>query len=149
MKTSKQGIDLIKKWEGLRLSAYLDPVGIPTIGYGHIKGVKMGDTITEDDANRMLVEELKEYEGYINKYVTSNITQSQFDALVSFVYNLGPSNLRKSTLLKKVNANPSDPFIAVEFEKWVRAGGQVLLGLVRRRKDEADLYYADLKKKAQ
>lgn len=143
MRTGPEGIALIKKWEGLRTDAYLDPVGIPTIGYGHTEGVYMGQSITPEDAERLLLADLRKFESYVNSYVTAPLNQSQFDALVSFTYNLGPGRLRDSTLLKKVNANPSDPTIPAEFDRWVYAGGTRLAGLVSRRREEAELYAGD------
>ena len=92
MKTGTKGIELIKHFEGCELEAYHCAAGVPTIGYGHIKGVQMGDTITQEQAEQMLVEELNEYEGYINDMVTTPLSQNQFDALVSWVYNLGGGN---------------------------------------------------------
>ena len=89
MNISNTGIDLIKHFEGCETEAYLCPAGVPTIGYGHIKGVQMGDVITEAQAHEMLVEELDEYESYINDLVTVSLNQNQFDAMVSWVYNLG------------------------------------------------------------
>ncbi len=141
MKTSNKGKDLIKKWESLRLAAYLCPAGVPTIGYGHTKGVKMGDTITESQADDMLSEDLIIYEGEVERLVSATLNQSQFDALVSFTYNIGGASLGSSTLLKKVNANPSDATIADEFKKWVYAGGVKLNGLVSRRAEESALYF--------
>jgi lysozyme len=147
MNTGSAGIALIKRWEGLRLEAYKDPVGIWTIGYGHTKGVTPGMVITQAQAEQMLRNELFEYEGYVKQYVKAPINQSQFDSLVSFTYNLGPGNLANSTLLKKVNANPSDPTIYDEFVKWNKAGGEVLTGLTKRRIEEAELYRFGQKKK--
>lgn len=147
MKTSSSGKNLIKRWEGLRLTAYRDPVGVWTIGYGHTKDVYEGQTITVAQADAMLEAELAEYEGYVNDYVTANLNQNQFDALVSFVYNVGPGNFAGSTLLRKVNADPDDPTIPAEFKRWNRAGGEILNGLTRRRNEEAELYATDPKKK--
>ena len=103
MKISKEGIALIKKFEGIELQAYQDSVGVWTIGYGHTKGVKEGDNISLKQAEEMLEEELVEYEGYINDMVKVRLEQNQFDALVAWVYNLGPTNLGQSTLLKVLN----------------------------------------------
>lgn len=139
MKTSSVGIDLIKQFEGFRGMAYKDPVGIWTIGYGHIKGVKEGDMITREEATLLLQEELAEYEDYIKKYVKVSLNQNQFDALVSWVYNLGPKNLQQSTMLKKLNRGDYD-LVPDEMKKWNRAGGQVLSGLKRRREAEANLF---------
>ena len=146
-KTGKAGIDMIKSFEGFRGAPYKCPAGIPTIGYGATfytngKKVTMSDaTITEQQATELLASMLISFEKYVDSYCVDTITQNQFDALVSFAYNLGPANLKSSTLLKKVNANPQDETIRVEFMKWVKAGGKTLQGLVRRRTAEADLYY--------
>ena len=104
MKTSQYGIDLIKHFEGCELKAYKCPAGVWTIGYGHTKGVEPGDEWSEDHANHMLEVELEEYEGYVSKYVTAPLGQNQFDALVSWTYNLGGGNLSASTMLKVLNA---------------------------------------------
>lgn len=141
MKTSQKGIDLIKEFEGCCLKAYLDVVGVKTIGYGHTKDVVMGTRITEQIAEELLKADLSDTEQVVSRLVRRKLTQYQFDALVSFVYNLGESNLLKSTLLKKVKINPNDPSIAMEFGKWIHAGGKVLNGLIRRRAAEAELYF--------
>ena len=133
------GLALIKKFEGLRLAAYLDSVGIPTIGYGRTKGVKMGDTCTADEAEAFLRDDLAKAEKCVNGAVTAALTQHEFDALVSFVYNLGCGNFRKSTLLRLLNEERHDE-AALEFRKWDRAGGQVLAGLTRRRMAEERLF---------
>ncbi len=140
MKTSDKGIGLIKRFEGLRLKAYLCPAGKPTIGYGHTKDVKLGDVITEEEAEQLLLEDLIVVENEINKH-NLDINQNQFDALVSFVYNVGVGNFRTSTLLKKIKTDPNDKTIANEFKRWVYGGGKILPGLVRRRKEEANLYF--------
>jgi len=139
MKISKEGIALIKKFEGIELQAYQDSVGVWTIGYGHTKGVKEGDNISLKQAEAMLEEELVEYEGYINNMVELGLEQNQFDALVAWVYNLGPTNLRESTLLKVLNQGLFDE-VPFEIKRWNKAGGQVLNGLVRRREAEALLF---------
>lgn len=149
MKTGSKGLSLIKSFEGFYSKPYLDPVGIPTIGYGVIKypngkRVTMQDApITEQQASDLLAQLLSQtYEKEVNKLVKVPLNQNQYDALVSFTYNLGGTNLGKSTLLKKINGNPCDSSIRSEFEKWVNAGGKKLAGLVRRRKAEADLYFS-------
>ena len=147
MKTSKNGLKLIAKFEGFRSEPYLDAVGVPTIGFGNTfypdgKKVKMGDPgITEDEAIVLLKTVVAQFEEQVDKAVLRELNQNQFDALVSFTYNLGIGNLKSSTLLQKVNKNPCDPSIADEFNKWVYAGGKVLNGLVTRRKEEAKLYF--------
>ena len=139
MKTSLEGIDLIKHFEGCELEAYKCPAGVWTIGYGHIKGVQEGDVITEQQADDMLVEELEEYENYIHNLVNCPLNQNQFDALVSWVYNLGSSNLQASTLLKVLNAGDYAG-VPAQMLRWNKAGGKVLEGLTRRRQAEADLF---------
>lgn len=140
MTTSKQGLALIAAHEGLKLKAYLCPAGVPTIGYGHTKGVRMGDTITPDQADKFLREDLADAEKAVNAQGLK-INQNQYDALVSFTFNVGVGNFGKSTLLKKVKANADDPAIRNEFARWNKGGGKVLPGLTRRRKEEADLYF--------
>jgi lysozyme len=144
--SSAKGLNLIKTFEGLSLKPYLCPAGIPTISYGLTyypdgRKVKMTDKpISEFEASSMLSHVLKHYEQSVDSYTRDDITQGQFDALVSFAYNCGVSNLKSSTLLKKVNANPNDATIRQEFLKWNKAGGKVLAGLTKRRTAEADLY---------
>ena len=146
-KTGKAGIEMIKTFEGFRAAPYKCSAGVPTIGYGATfypggKKVTMTDAaITEEQAVELLANMLVSFEKYVDSYCIDTITQNQFDALVSFAYNLGPANLKSSTLLKKVNANPNDESIRLEFLKWVKAGGKTLKGLVRRREAEADLYF--------
>lgn len=147
-KTSDKGIELIKRFEGLSLKPYLCPANVPTLGYGNTfykngKKVTLNDKpITEQKAVEMLRQSLEKFEQYVDSYTTDSITQNQFDALVSFCYNLGPANLKSSTLLKKVNANTNDETIKDEFLKWTKAGGRKLAGLVKRREAEAALYFS-------
>ena len=146
-KTSDEGIDLIKSFEGFSSKPYLCPAKIPTIGYGITfypdgKKVTMKDaSITEVEGVKLLKSMLVKFEQYVDSYCVDTVNQNQFDALVSFCYNLGPSNLKSSTLLKKVNTNPNDPTIEAEFIKCVKAGGKTLKGLVRRREAESKLYF--------
>ena len=146
-KTGKAGIEMIKTFEGFRSAPYKCSAGVPTIGYGATfypggKKVTMTDpSITEEKAVELLANMLVSFEKYVDSYCRDDINQNQFDALVSFAYNLGPANLKSSTLLKKVNANPEDETIAAEFIKWVKAGGKTLKGLVRRREAESQLYF--------
>jgi lysozyme len=144
MKTSNKGIELIKRFEGLRLKAYKDDAGILTIGYGHTDGVNSGDVVTEQEASELLARDLRTAEDAVNEQNLS-LSQNQFDALVSFVFNVGVGNFRSSTLLKKEKANPDDPTIRNEFLKWNKARiyGTLkpLTGLTRRRTAEADLYF--------
>ena len=144
MKTGKNGLDLIKKYEGLSLKGYLCPAGVPTIGYGYT-GLVLGKKITTDmkitlnQAEKLLASSLSGFEKSVNDLVKVPLTQNQFDAVVSFVYNLGAGNLKSSTLLKKLNAKD---YIGAsnEFLKWNKAGGKVLSGLTKRRQSEKDLF---------
>lgn len=137
MNTGYKGISLIKSFEKLELKAYKCPAGVWTIGYGHTKGVKKGDVCTEAQAEQWLKEDLSDAE---TAMAGLKLNQNQFDALVSFTFNLGVGNFKKSTLYKKVKANPNDPSITDEFGKWKFANGKELAGLVRRRAAEAELY---------
>ena len=139
MNTSQEGLDLIKKFEGCELTAYQDSVDVWTIGFGHTKGVEEGDEITQDEAEEMLASELDEYEGYINDMVECDLEQCQFDALVAWVYNLGPTNLKSSTLRKRLNSNDLED-VPNQIKRWDKAGGKVLAGLVRRREAESLLF---------
>jgi lysozyme len=139
MEISEEGLSLIKKFEGCELTAYQDSVDVWTIGYGHTKGVEDGQEITQEEAEEMLASELDEYEGYINDLVECDLEQCQFDALVAWVYNLGPTNLRSSTMLKRLNSNDLED-VPSQIKRWNKAGGKVLNGLVRRREAEALLF---------
>ena len=139
MKIGEKGIELIKEFEGLKLTAYLDSVGVPTIGYGHTKGVKIGDRCTKEEAEAFLREDLKDAEACVNEHVTVPINQNEFDALVSFVFNFGCTKFRGSTLLRKLNNSDYDG-ASLEFARWNRAGGLELAGLTRRRAAEAELF---------
>lgn len=146
---TNKGIELIKKYEGFESKAYKCSAGVWTIGYGatyYMNGtpVKEGDTITLEEAENLLNEmSEKNYGSYVDKYVTSNINPYQRDALISFAYNIGNANLKSSTLLKKVNNNPTDKTIKDEFLRWNKAGGKVLKGLTLRREAEAELYFSE------
>lgn len=148
MKVSQRGLDLIKKFEGFSPVPYLCPAGVPTIGYGttyYEEGlpVSMVDkVITEEMAEDLLKKHVETYENGVKQGVKQTINQNQFDALVSFTYNVGVANFLRSTLLKKVNIDPYDLTIEKEFLKWVNAGGKRLAGLVKRRQMESQLYYA-------
>lgn len=140
MKISQKGIDLVKSFEGLELKAYKDSVGVLTIGYGSTGShVSAGMIITKEQAEQLLKKDLERFEKGVSELVRVSLNQNQFDALVSFSFNLGFGNLKSSTLLKKLNA--SDYIGASkEFERWNRAGGKVLNGLTRRRIAERDLF---------
>ena len=140
MKTSEKGIELIKKFEGCKLTAYKCPAGIWTIGYGHTRNVHKGEVITQQQADELLKQDLLVYEAGIN-VMKLNINQNQFDSLVSFAFNLGLGALQKSTLLKRIKVNPNDPKIKDEFLRWSYAGGKQLKGLLLRRQAECDLYF--------
>ena len=139
MQLSKTGIELLKHFEGCELKAYQDSVGVWTIGYGHTKGIYEGLEITQLEAEKMLQDELPEYEGYITDKVVPMLQQHEFDALVCWVYNLGPTNLSSSTMLKKLNAGEFKE-VPFQMKRWDKAGGQPLLGLTRRRNAEALLF---------
>ena len=147
VKISQKGIDLIKGFEGFSSKPYLCPAGIPTIGYGATfytngKKVTMKDkAISEEDAVALLKNMLEKFEQYVDSYCVDTINQNQFDALVSFCYNVGPANLKTSTLIKKVNTNSNDESIKDEFVKWTKGGGKKLPGLVKRREAESKLYF--------
>ena len=142
MKTSHKGIALIKEFEGLRLKAYKCPGGVWTIGYGHTAGVKPGMVISEARAEEYLMADLIASEKYLNDLRLA-INQNQFDALISFIYNVGTGNFSRSTLLRKVRANPQDNSIMDEFLRWVYSKGRVLPGLQRRRLAEMKLYFSN------
>lgn len=142
MNISQNGVNLIKSFEGLRLTAYkaVSTETYYTIGYGHYgPDVKKGSTITEKQAEDMLKDDLLLYVDAVNANVSRKINQNQFDALVSFTYNVGIYAFKTSTLLKRVNAY-RDADVPYEFSRWNKSGGVVLAGLVTRRKKEADLY---------
>ncbi|MEH3446165.1 lysozyme [Enterobacter roggenkampii] len=144
MQTSEKGIALIKQFEGCKLTAYQDSVGVWTIGYGWTKPVdgkpiRAGMTIKQETAERLLKTGLVSYESDVSRLVKVGLTQGQFDALVSFTYNLGARSLSTSTLLRKLNAEDYAG-AADEFLRWNKAGGKVLNGLTRRREAERDLF---------
>lgn len=144
-KLNQAGIDLIKSFEGLKLAPYLDSVNVPTIGYGTTyyedgKKVTMQDpAISQERAEELLAIHAQSFCDAVEKMVKVSCTDNQFAALVSFAYNLGSGNLGSSTLLKKLNAGDYAG-AANEFEKWNKAGGQVLAGLTRRRQAEKALF---------
>jgi lysozyme len=146
MKASQDCLELVKKFEGLKLEAYLCPAKVPTIGYGSTfypdgQKVKLGQKISLGKAEELLLWELNE----VASQIRVALPQNKFDALVSFAYNLGVGNLKKSTLFQKVLANHNDPTIKDEFMKWTKArvNGElvVLKGLVKRREAESNLYF--------
>ncbi len=139
MRTSPEGIDLIKHFEGCETKAYQCSANVWTIGYGHTRGVREGDEITDDKAEYLLLEDLKHFEGYVDRLVEVSLNQDQFDALVSWTFNLGPTNLGESTLLRKLNQGHYDE-VPSEMARWNRSDGKVSEGLKRRRKAEGLLW---------
>jgi lysozyme len=143
----KIAIDIIKKFEGCKLSAYKCQAGIWTIGWGNTyyengSKVQPDDKITQARAEALLLITVTKFWNEVKKLVKSPVNDNQFAALVSFAYNLGIGALNKSTLLKLVNANPNDKQIANEFMKWVNAGGKPSNGLINRRRAELHLYFS-------
>ena len=141
MKASEKAYSLVQQFEGLRLTAYRCPAGVWTVGYGH-SGVVPGIAITKELAEEFLKQDIIVAEGIVNAECL-NLRQCQFDTLVSFVFNVGGGNFRKSTLLKKIKANPDDNAIMDEFLRWVYANGVVLPGLQKRRLVEMKLYFSE------
>jgi len=141
MKISDAGIDLIKSFEGCRLNAYIDAVGIPTIGYGSTDDVKMGDTLTQDEAEALLKQDLVRFEECINEYVDVDLNQNEYDALVCFAFNVGCNAVKNSTMLRLINAGDLIG-AAQQFKRWDKAGGKPLAGLTRRRLAESKLFLA-------
>lgn len=146
MKASDRIRNLIMGWEGCRLTAYRCPGGVLTIGYGHTgSDVTPGLTISQQTADELFDKDLARVEDELQRWMhidgVPRLTQGQYDALVSFAYNLGVPRLRSSTLWRKVIMCPSDPSVAAEFMRWVNAGGKRMPGLVSRREQEAQIYY--------
>lgn len=147
LKVDEEGIVFIKKHEAFASCPYLDQGLVPTIGYGMTK-YPQGDRVSlEDDcitiyeADYYLRHLLREYEYSVHSSVESSLTQSQYNALTSFCYNIGVKAFQRSGMLKRVNENPNDPFIIKEFYKWVYVKGRISKGLVKRREAEIDLYF--------
>ena len=139
MNTSKKGKALIKKHEGCRLKAYKCPAGVLTIGYGHTNNVRLDDVLTQDEAEKLLDIDINIKEKELNKLIKVSVTQNQYDALISFVFNLGVGNLKNSTLLRLLNQK-NYKGAAQQFDRWVYAGNKVLAGLVKRRAEEKELF---------
>lgn len=142
MKASVDAYQLIKQFEGLRLKAYLCPAGIWTIGYGHTSGVSPNSFITIQEADEYLHRDVASVEMQLNK-LNLSLSQCQWDAIVSFVFNVGIGNFKASTLLAKIRINPDDNSIMDEFLRWVHANGKVMRGLQKRRLAEMKLYFSD------
>lgn len=139
MNISQEGIDFIKEWEGLRLEAYEDVAGILTIGHGHTSGVKAGDKISAVTAEQYLREDILTAERCVSLEVTKKVSQKQFDAMVSFTFNLGTDVFRNSWVLKFTNERKCE-LVREQFMRFVYAGGEKIDGLINRREAEADLY---------
>lgn len=137
MRMTSPGLEKMKQFEGCHLKAYRDAVGVLTIGYGQTAGVKPGMEITKEEADAWLDMYIVRLEEVLSKLITVELKPYQWDALVSFAYNVGLGNFKKSQLLVKVNKNPEDPSIFLEFGRWTKARGQKLMALVRRRAWEA------------
>ncbi|HBQ59347.1 MAG TPA: hypothetical protein DD671_06920 [Balneolaceae bacterium] len=136
---SNEGIDLIKKFEGLELEAYQCSADVWTIGYGHTQGVEEGMKIDMEEADKLLRQDLDQFEKFVNSEVKTQLSQCQFDALVSWTFNLGVGNLRQSTMLKRLNEGDLKA-VPSEMKRWNKSAGKVLDGLVRRREAEALLF---------
>ena len=139
MNISQEGLALIKKFEGCRLKAYRCSANVLTIGYGHTGGVKEDDTISQPEAGELLEKDIAKFEEYVNDNVIVELKQHQFDALVAWTFNLGPGNLRESTMLKKLN-DADYASVPFEMRRWNKAGGKTLDGLIRRRQAEGLLF---------
>ena len=142
MKASVDAYQLIKQFEGLRLEAYLCPAGIWTIGYGHTSDVSPNSFITIQEADEYLHRDVASVEMQLNK-LNLSLSQCQWDAIISFVFNVGIGNFKASTLLAKIRINPDDNSIMDEFLRWVYANGKVMRGLQKRRLAEMKLYFSD------
>ncbi len=139
MHISQEGIDLVKKFEGCKLEAYQCAAGVWTIGYGSTHGVQRGDVWSQEKAEMMLIDELEEYGNHVEQAVTIPINQCQFDALTSWCFNLGPSNLLSSTMLQVLNKGDYED-VPYQIKRWNKVSGQVNDGLIRRREAEALLF---------
>ncbi len=135
MKYSRRGLALTERFEGCRLEAYLDVVGVPTIGYGHTRGVHIGMMCTQQQAQSWLEEDTQGAQDAVNRLVMVDLAQPEFDALVDFVFNLGAGAFEHSTLLKLLNAKAYQS-AAEQFDRWAYAGGHIVAGLLRRRHAE-------------
>jgi lysozyme len=146
MKPSQKAVDLIKQFEGFSANAYLCPANVPTIGYGSTawgngQKVKMGEIVSMTTAEKLLLVDLEKRAKFLQGL---NLNQNQFDALLSFIYNVGIGAFRRSRLLAKIRQNPNDIAIRAEFMRWINKGSPFEKGLTRRRDAEANLYYAEI-----
>jgi lysozyme len=139
MTISQKGLEIIKRHEGLKLEAYMCPAGVWTLGYGTTKGIVQGMSCTIKAAEAMMERDVSYFAAKVADLVKVPTTQSQFDALVSFAYNVGSKAFADSTLLAKLNAGDEDG-AAAEFLRWIKGGGKVLPGLIKRRREERDLF---------
>lgn len=139
MKVSDKGIALIKEFEGCKLAAYKDSVGVWTIGYGHTRSARQGMVITQAQANELLALDVATHASGVYKALQVKLEQHQFDAVVSLAFNVGVSAVRNSTLMKMINRGDVKP-AAAQFDRWNKAGGKVLAGLTRRRAAERKMY---------
>jgi len=139
MKISTEGIALIKKFEGCKLESYKCAAGVWTIGYGSTKLITQDMSITQDEAEKLLIKDIAEFEEFVLEASEMPLSQHQFDALVSWTFNLGPSNLNASTMLKVLNKGEYED-VPAQIKRWNKAGGKVLDGLIRRREAEALLF---------
>lgn len=148
MQTNKSGLDLIKEFEGFRSHAYKCPAGVWTIGYGSTRYpdgavVEPDDVVTQDEAHDLLVDTVIQYQRVIDRSVTVSLSQNEYDALISFVYNVGTGAFVSSTLLKLLNDGASKLMVARQFDRWNKGGGKVLPGLVKRRAAERALFLGE------
>jgi|TARA_B110000977_G_scaffold111217_1_gene144334 lysozyme len=139
MNISQEGLGLIKKFEGCEYNAYKCAAGVLTIGYGHTEGVKEDDLVTQQEADKLLEKDIKIFEEIVLDAVEMPLSQHQFDALVSWTFNLGGGNLNSSTMLKVLNTGDYEN-VPTQIKRWNKAGGKVLEGLIRRREAEALLF---------
>ena len=141
MRVSEEGVALIKKFEGCELESYKCPAGVWTIGYGYTKKVKEGVVISKEEAEKLLREDIEEFEGYVKNLVHVDLEQCQYDAFVSWVFNLGPTNLKNSSLLRILNSTHVDwADIPYQIQRWNKVNGVPNEGLKKRRKAEALLF---------
>tara|TARA_R110002050_G_scaffold24250_3_gene64930 strand:+ start:288 stop:731 length:444 start_codon:yes stop_codon:yes gene_type:complete len=139
MNISNEGLSLIKKFEGCELNSYKCAAGVPTIGYGSTHGIEMGMSISRARAEELLLEDIAKFEDHVNNNVKVPLNQNQFDAMVSWTFNLGGGNLKSSTLLKVLNGSDYTD-VPNQIKRWNKANGKVLEGLIRRREAEALLF---------
>lgn len=140
MKPSQACIEFIKEWEKLRLVAYQDGGGVWTIGWGHTEYVEPGDTCTEQEADEFLRQDVQEAAGAIDDYVDVELTQPQYDALVSWAFNVGRNAVKNSTMVRMLNQGRSAKDVAPQFDRWNKDNGKVVAGLTRRRASEREMF---------